>query len=138
MVVSKYKTNKDFIKIVVYFDDTISSSCLFYILKQPRCLSSEFVLYYNTGAIHVKMDGSVLSKNHLLKCLDWPSLLNRRGALTLSLLLKLPPRKLEPWLVHLSLFLLGLIYISINLPYAHAWNTFIKSGLVPLVVTWNF
>ena len=25
LVVSKYKTNKDFIKIVVYFDDTISS-----------------------------------------------------------------------------------------------------------------
>ena len=25
LVVSKYKTNRDFIKIVVYFDDTISS-----------------------------------------------------------------------------------------------------------------
>ena len=25
LVASKYKTNKDFIKIVVYFDDTISS-----------------------------------------------------------------------------------------------------------------
>ena len=37
-------------------------------------------------------------KNHLLRCWDWVSLLNWVGALTLSLLLKLPPRKLEPFL----------------------------------------
>ena len=42
MVVSKYKTNKDFIKI----KDFILIKSLFYILKQPRCLSLEFVLYY--------------------------------------------------------------------------------------------
>ena len=39
-----------------------------------------------------------LRKNHLLRCWDWVSLLNWIGALTLSLLLKLPPRKLEPFL----------------------------------------
>ena len=38
-----------------------------------------------------------LRKNHLLTCWGWgsPSLLNWIGVLTLSLLLKLPPRKLE-------------------------------------------
>ena len=73
MVVSKYKINKDFIKVVVYFDDTISSfstendeivsseyttillKSLFYILKQPRCLSSEFVLYYIIWIYWLKM-----------------------------------------------------------------------------------
>ena len=50
----------------------------------------------NTGAIDVKMDGSVLGENHLLRCSGGLSLLNWIGALTLSLLLKLPPRKLEP------------------------------------------
>ena len=41
-----------------------------------------------------------LRKNHLLRCWDWDwvSLLNWIWALTLSLLLKLPPRKLEPFL----------------------------------------
>ena len=27
--------------------------------------------------------------------------------------------------------------ISINLPYAHAWNTVVTSGLMPLLATWN-
>ena len=40
----------------------------------------------NTGAIDVKMDGSVPEEKSSFKI--WP--------LTLSLLLKLPPRKLEP------------------------------------------
>ena len=37
-----------------------------------------------------------LRKNHLLRCLCWPSLLNWIGTLTLSLLLKMHLRKLEP------------------------------------------
>ena len=37
-----------------------------------------------------------LRRNHLLRCWGWLSLLNCIGAVTLSLLLKLPPRKLEP------------------------------------------
>ena len=43
-----------------------------------------------------KWMGLFLRKNHLLRCWGWPSLLNWIGVLTLSLLLKLPPRKLEP------------------------------------------
>ena len=42
-----------------------------------------------------KCMGMFLRINHLLRCWGWLSLLNWVGALTLSLLLKLPPRKLE-------------------------------------------
>ena len=42
-----------------------------------------------------KWMGLFLRKNHLFRCWGWPSLQNWTGALT-SLLLKLPPRKLEP------------------------------------------
>ena len=70
-----------------------------------------------------KWMGLFLSKNDILKCWGWLSLLNWIVALTLSLLLKLPPRKLEPWLVLWSFFLQRLLCISINLPYGHVWNT---------------
>ena len=53
-----------------------------------------------TGLITVvllmwKWMGLFLRKNHLLRCWGWPSLLNWNGVLTLSLFLKLHPRKLE-------------------------------------------
>ena len=48
----------------------------------------------NTGATDVKMDGSVLEEKSSFKILT--SLLNWIEGLTLSLLLKLSPRKLEP------------------------------------------
>ena len=43
-----------------------------------------------------KWMGLFLRKKHLLRWWDWLSLLNWIGALTLCLLLKLPPRKLKP------------------------------------------
>ena len=70
-----------------------------------------------------KWMGLFLRKNHLLRCWGWPSPLNWIGALTLSLLLKLPPGKSEPWFVLRIFFLMRLLCISINLPYDHAWNT---------------
>ena len=42
-----------------------------------------------------KWMGLFLRKNHLLRCWGWPSLLNWIRVLSLSLLLKLSPRKLE-------------------------------------------
>ena len=81
-----------------------------------------------------KWMGLFLRKNNLLKrlgCLSFPSWI---GALTLSLLLKLLPRKL---VLLWSFFFLRLLCISINLPYNHAWSTVIMSGLVHLVATWN-
>ena len=67
-----------------------------------------------------------MRKNRLLRCWHWLSLLNWIGALTLSLLLKLPPRKLEPWFVLWSFFPRRLLCISMNLqPYmeycCHLW-----------------
>ena len=63
-----------------------------------------------------------LRKNHLLWCWGWLSPLNWTGALTLSLQLKLPPRKLEHWFV-LALYLYK--------------NTVAMSALMLLVATWN-
>ena len=82
-----------------------------------------------------KWMGLLLMKN-LLRCWGWLSLLNWIGSHTASLLLKLPPRKLDPWFVLWSFFLLRLLCISINLPYGHAWNN-VVSGLELLVATWN-
>ena len=78
--------------------------------------------------------GLFLRKNHILRCWGWLSLLNGIGVLTLSLLLKLPPRKLEPWFVLWSFFLLRLLCFYINLPYDRVWNTVAMSGLVLLVL----
>ena len=50
----------------------------------------------NNGSVDVKMDGSVFEEKSSFKMLGLTSLLNWIGVLTLSLLLKLPPRKLEP------------------------------------------
>ena len=65
------------------------------------------------------------------------SLLNWIRALTLYLLLKMHPRKLEPWFILWSFSLLRLLCISINLLHGHLWNTVVMSELVLLVATWN-
>ena len=84
-----------------------------------------------------KWMGQFLRKNHILRCCCWLSLLNWIGALALSLLLNLTPRKLEPWFVLWSFFLLKWLCISINLPYTYVWNAVVMSGLMLLVFTWN-
>ena len=43
-----------------------------------------------------KLMGLSIQKNHLLRCWGCLFLKNLIGAITLSLLLKLPPRKLDP------------------------------------------
>ena len=86
----------------------------------------------NTGAIDVKMDGSGFEEKSSFKMLgltfssklDWSSYIisiaktasNKIGAIIRS-----------------TKFLLRLLCISINLPYAHVQNTVVTSGLVPLV-----
>ena len=85
-----------------------------------------------------KIGGSFLRKNHFLRCWGWVSLLNWIGAITLSLLPKLLPRKLELWFVLWSFFLLMLLCIPINLPYNHTWNTVAMSGLLLLAATLNY
>ena len=56
---------------------------------------SWFCLHMTMVLLMWKWMGLFLRKNHFLRCLGWPSLRNWIGALTLSLLLKVPPRKLE-------------------------------------------
>ena len=50
----------------------------------------------NIGAIDVKMDGSVLEEKSSFKMLGLTFFCKLDGVFILSLLLKLPPRKLEP------------------------------------------
>ena len=84
-----------------------------------------------------KWIGLFLRKNDLLRCWGWPSLLKWIRVLTLSILLKLPPRKLELSFVLWGFLLLRLLCICINLQYTHVWNTVVTSGLVPLVSSWK-
>ena len=91
----------------------------------------------NTSAINAKMDGSVLEEKSFSRCWSWLSFLNWIEAITLSLLLKLPPRKSGPWFILWCFFLLRFLCICINLSFSHAWNTVVMSGLVVLVANWN-
>ena len=60
-------------------------------------------------------------KNQLLKWWDCLSPLNWIRALRLSLLLKLPARKLEPWFFLWSFLLLMLVFISLNVACSPDW-----------------
>ena len=89
----------------------------------------------NTGAIDVKMDGSVLEKKSSFKVLwlisssklDWGSYI-----ITIA---KTASKKFGGLI---RFFLLRLLSISINLSYNHAWNTVVTSELVPLNTSWNY
>ena len=61
--------------------------------------------------------GSTNVSNDLLKCWDCLSLLNWIGAFTLSLLLKIPSRKLEVLFILSSFFLTRFLFISVNLTW---------------------
>ena len=107
-------------------------SCWFECWKNATGFFDQF---NNIGAIDVKRISLFLRKNYLLRCWGWLSLLNWIEALTFILLLKLPSRKLEPWFVLWSFFILRLLCISINLPCSHAWNTVVMSGVKTLVAS---
>ena len=95
----------------------------------------------NTDAIDVKMNGSVLEEKSSFKMLEltFTSKLDSGLKIKYSLLLKVPPRKLKPWFVLWSFFLLRLLCIPISLLYSLAWNTIVMSRLVLIVVDvdWN-
>ena len=74
-----------------------------FITGKTRLVSSD--QFNDTVAIDVKRDRSVLEENYLLRCWGWLFLLNWIGALKLFLLLKLLPRKLEPWFILWSKFI---------------------------------
>ena len=104
-----------------------------------QCWKTQLVLFdqsNNAGAIDMKMDGSVLEEKWSFQMvrltfsskLDW-------GSYIISI--AKTPRKFEPWFILWSFFLRRLFCMSINLPYAYAWNIAVMSGLVLLVATWN-
>ena len=69
-----------------------------------------------------KWMGLFMRKNHLLRCWGWNFFLNLIGAVTLSLLLKLPSRKLEPWFGLWRFFLLIFLFIRPCTEYcSHVW-----------------
>ena len=82
-----------------------------------------------------KRIGLFLRKNHLLKCRGWLSLLNWIRTVTLSLLLKLPPRnsyiisiaktasKKIGALIHSMKCLSSKVALSLNKFTKHVWNT---------------
>ena len=75
----------------------------------------KLVLFYqfnNTDAIDVKMDMSLLKEKSCFKMLGLTFSCELDQVLTLFLLLNLSSRKLEPWFVLWSFFLLRLICIS--------------------------
>ena len=90
----------------------------------------------NSGAIDVKVEGLFWKKNYPLIYWGCLSLLNWIGVLILSPLLKLPPKKMEPWFILWSFFCLWFLFISINLTYNLPWNTAVISGLVLLATSW--
>ena len=70
----------------------VRSDLLISMLRRTQLVSFDWS--NNNHSIDMKMDGPALEEKYFLRC--WlPSLLNWIGFLTLSLLLKLSPRKLE-------------------------------------------
>ena len=88
----------------------------------------------NTGGIDVKMDGSVLEEKSSLTMLGltFSSKLNWG-----SYFVTIASKKIEALIRSMKFFLLRLLSIPINLPYAHEWNTVVTSRQVPLVTAWN-
>ena len=67
-------------------------------------------------AIDVKIDGSFLEEKSCIKMLGISLSSKMDWSLTLPLLPKLPPRKLDSWFVLWKFFLLRLLLVSINMP----------------------
>ena len=86
----------------------------------------------NTGAIDVKIDGSVLEEKSSVKMLGLTFTSKLDWGYYMISIAKTKPKKIGA-LVRSTKFL----SFSVNLPYGHAWNTVVLSGLVLLVATWN-
>ena len=94
-------------------------ACWFQCWKNSGLISLiRLVLYWCYTATLV-----FLRKNNLLRCWGWLSLLNWIGALILSLLLKMPSRKLEHWfmLAEVVLYLYKSTIRSCMEDYCHIW-----------------
>ena len=103
----------------------------------PKTQLVSFDWSNNTGAIDVKMDGSLLEEKWPFKMLGLSFFSKFIWGSYIISIAESASKKIGLWFVLWSFFLLRLLCISINLPYTHAWNTVVMSGLAPLVATWN-
>ena len=91
----------------------------------------------NTGAIDVKMDESVLKGKSPFEMLglafssklDWCSYITS--------IAKTASKKIGALMCSMTFLSPELLCVSKNLPYCHAWNIVVMSGLVLLATTWN-
>ena len=91
----------------------------------------------NTGAIDVKLDGSVLKGKSPFEMLGLAFSSKLDGCSYITSIAKTASRKIGALMCSMTFLSPELLYISINLPYCHAWNTVIMFGLVLLATTWN-
>ena len=82
-----------------------------------------------TGAIDMKMDGSVLEEKSSFKMLGLTFSCKLNWGSYIIFIAKTASKKIGA-LIHYMKFRLRLLCISINLPYSQAWNTAVMSGLV--------
>ena len=84
------------------------------------------------------MDGSVLEEKSSFKMLGLTFSSKLHWGSYIISIAKTASKKIRALIRSMNFFLLRLLFISINLPYAHVCNTIVMSGLVFLVAsTWN-
>ena len=86
----------------------------------------------NTGAIDVKIDGSVLAEKSSFKMLGLTFFAKLNWGSYIISIVKKASKKIG-FLIHSMEFLSPEVAL-----YGHAWNTVVKSGLVLLVTTQNY
>ena len=91
----------------------------------------------NTGAIDVKMDGSVLEEKTSFKMLGLTFSSKLDWVCYIVSIAKTASKKIGALICSMKFLSPELLCISISLPYGHLWNTAVMSGLVLLVATWN-
>ena len=117
------------------------SGFLISMLEKLQLVSIDW--YDTTGAIDVKMDGSVVEEKSSFKLLELTFSSKLDLGCSIISIAKTASKKIGALKLVLrkfflsSFFLQWLLSISINLPLAHAWIIVVTSGLVCLVATWN-
>ena len=90
-----------------------------------------------TGAIDVKIDGSVIEEKSPFKVLELTFFSKLDWGPKIISVAKTIFKKIGALTHSMKDFLLRLLYISINLPHKFACNTTVMSRLVLLAATWN-
>ena len=91
----------------------------------------------NTGAIDVKMDGSVFEEKPSFKMLGLTFFSKLDCGSYIISLAETASKKIGTLICSMKFFLLRLLCISVNLPYGHGWSTVVMFWLVLVVATWN-